>query len=229
MMQTSTTPRTAFDCGWLFLIPGAVLIMCAVLIPSSDDLVELRYRQAQLSTREVQVLGMLEGYASFLDAVEENDPELVRRLAVSQFNLVPSFSEPVAMIGLERDASIDLWIQQTMPIPPAVERESLKPSRLRRFCTGPGRLWIVGIGACLVFFGLLPPVVAAKTKEQSDDLDEDVEEDDEPWEVDELDDDEEWDEDEDDEYEYDDEDDEDGEYEYEYVYEDEDEYEEDED
>lgn len=212
MTTAAATSRTAFDSGWLFLIPGALLIMCAVLIPSSDDLVELRYRQAQLSAREVEVLGMLEGYASFLDAVDENDPELVRRLAVAQFNLVPDFSEPVAMIGLERDASIDLWIQQTMPTAPRVSREQLKPSRLRHLCTGPARLWIVGLGACLVFFGLLPPI-AVDTRD-----DEDVEE-----ALDEYEDQDEEEGDEGDEYEYDDDDDDAYEYDDEDEYEDEDE------
>lgn len=144
------------DSGWLYLISGAALLISAVLIPASDSLAVVRHQRDVIAAREEAVVDHLQSYSNFLDALRQEDPELIRRLAAAQLNLIPSNARPVAMFGNELDASVDNWIIASLPPARVVPAPFVKDSYLRRICTGDHRLWTIGISACLIFWGLLP-------------------------------------------------------------------------
>ena len=160
------------DTGWLFILAGGVIVSAMLLIPPTDDLAQLQIQREQLQAQVNAEEHRAEAYQSFRDALENEDPMLVRRLAVSELNLIPDDVEPIAMLvessdGL--DASVDDWIEETLPKPNAIAiygsttgydrpRETL----LRKLATGPSRLWIMIAGVASIFIGLLPPMRSGK-------------------------------------------------------------------
>ncbi len=144
------------DSGWLYLISGAVLIVSAVLIPAHDSLASVQYQRDIIAAKEQAALDELKSYSTFLDALQQEDPDLVRRLAAAQLNLIPDNASPVAMLGNELDASVDNWIRSSLPPPRIVPAPAVRDSYLRRMCTGQYRLWTIAAGAALIFWGLLP-------------------------------------------------------------------------
>ncbi|MFG0331606.1 MAG: hypothetical protein ACF8PN_17095 [Phycisphaerales bacterium] len=154
--RSRRTDRGRIDSGWLFLLAGAALLVAVTLIPPGDDLAVLRHRRDEMQVREQEFVARLEAYSTFLDAIEEEDPDLIRRLALAQLNLVPEDETPMALLGAAPDASVERWISATLPEPATVEPIHFRETWLRRFSTGTERLWTMAVGASLVFIGLLP-------------------------------------------------------------------------
>ncbi|GEM_PF-1523632 len=167
MLQTSAsqTGLRRVDAGWLFLLAGAALVSSMVLIGPADDLVQLQNRRDGLTAFETDAVAQLQGYETFLEAIDEADPMLVRRLAAAQLNLIPENVRPIGLIGVELDAHVDDWIHETLPPPTTVEPPRVKDSWLRRLSSGPTRLWAMLAGILLVFIGLLPQAETAAEAE----------------------------------------------------------------
>ncbi len=167
MSQTSAsqTGLRRVDAGWLFLLAGAALVSAMVLIGPADDLVQLQSRRDGLAALESDAVSQLQGYETFLEALDEADPMLVRRLAAAQLNLIPENVRPIGLIGVELDAHVDDWIHETLPPPTIVEPPTVKDSWLRRLSNGPTRLWTMLAGILLIFIGLLPQSEAAAGEE----------------------------------------------------------------
>lgn len=168
MSQERSSVRFAprLDAGWLFLSAGVILMASVALIGPLDDLALLRYRRDRLAALEQAATEQLEAYLVFLEAVEEEDPMLMRRLVAAQMNQIPATDEVVGMVGDELDAHVDHWIQSTLPGPAYVEPPIQPDSWLRKLSTGANRLWTLLAGAVLVFIGLLGR--STKTEEQSE-------------------------------------------------------------
>lgn len=157
-------PRTAIDSGWLYMLSGMILVAAVMLIAPADDLARMRYQHELIRAEEEAAQARLASYARLLAAVEERDPDVMRRLFATQLRVVPSGTVPVLLPGESPaemlDASIDSWVEATTPpkrhVPPPVFRDSW----LRRMSAGNGRLWLAGFGLLLVFVGLLPTAEA---------------------------------------------------------------------
>lgn len=147
-----------FDPGWLFLLSGLVMLTAIILLPPSDDLVGLEYKHQLLIDQQHHALDRLEAYTNFLEALDNEDPVLVRRLAATHLNRIPANSEPVAMIGSDLDASVERWIAGTLPVSRDIPVPEFKDTYLRRICRkgSSGRLWIIGLSAILIIIGLMP-------------------------------------------------------------------------
>lgn len=154
--SASQTGLRRVDAGWLYLLAGTALVSSMVLIGPADDLVQLRYRRDRLGALEDDAIAKLQAYETFLEAIDEADPMLVRRLAAAQLNLIPESSKPIGLIGTELDAHVDDWIIETLPPPMEVAPPQVKDSWLRRLSAGPTRLWAMLAGVILIFIGLLP-------------------------------------------------------------------------
>jgi len=173
-MEDMSAQRRHFDSGWLFILAGGAMISAMVLIPAADNLTQLQGRRDHLQARVNAETRRLEAYGSFYDALNREDPMLVRRLAASELNLIPDDAEPVAMLeetGDGLDASIDGWIERTLD-EPGVEyggvaggeaRGEPRVTVLRRLASGGSRLWIMIAGVAAVFVGLLPPMRGGKS------------------------------------------------------------------
>lgn len=149
-------PLVRIEPGWLFLVAGLALLVCTVLIPPADDLARLRHQKDRLAAQDQAVTNVLGAYVAFMDAIDQQDPDLIRRLAVTHRNLVPEGAVLLDAPAEGVAASVDRWILATAPPPPSVGEFKLKDSWLRRLCDGPNRLWTIGAGIVAVFIGLLP-------------------------------------------------------------------------
>ncbi len=175
------SPVQRLDAGWPYLLAGAVLVAAMVLIAPADDLVQIRFHRDRLAALEADAVARLQAYETFLEAIDEADPMLVRRLAAAQLNLVPETVQPIGLMGVELDAHVDHWIRETLPPPTPTEPPVVKDSWLRRLASGPTRLWAILAGVVLIFIGLLPQSEAVEEPHRGErrDRGEDVEEDDE--------------------------------------------------
>lgn len=154
--------KPGIDTGLLFVVPGAAIIAAAVLIPPADDLALIEQQRSELRGQLEHESLRSAAYASFIEAVDQGDPALVRRLAAAQLNLIPATADPVAMIiesSMGLDASVDQWIEETLPSVGVAERgvgEAAADTRLRRLATGPNRVYTMLAGMLVIFIGLLP-------------------------------------------------------------------------
>ncbi len=159
--REAPTGKPGKDVGMLFVIPGAAMIAAAVLIPPADDLAVIEQQRAELQGYLDHENARAGAYASFIEAVDEGEPTLVRRLAAAQLNLIPETADPVSMMvespsGL--DASVDAWIEGTLPAIETTPVESgvAADTKLRRLATGSNRVYTMLAGMLVIFIGLLP-------------------------------------------------------------------------
>lgn len=154
------------DPGWLFLIPGIVLLMAAVLIPAKDDLTEARHLRDRAYSVEDWHTQRLARYSAYLDALDQRDETVVRSLAASQLNMTTEEFEPVLSAGLRGGASVFPELEPPFtPLDPPTPPDT----RLQRLASKPeGRLWLVGLGGLCVLIGLMP--WGSPTNHQREDL-----------------------------------------------------------
>lgn len=148
-------PRAAilFDPGWMFLIAGLVLAAAATLVPATYDLWVMRAQLKHLEAREQENATRLVAYERFITDLAQADPQLVRRLAASQLNLVPRGERPMIVASTAQRPPLD-WVESSVP----AVRASVVPfpdSLLSRLTLGRKALWIAGAGAMCIFLGLL--------------------------------------------------------------------------
>ena len=154
----SRRPATAWfpDPGWLFVLAGLVMCAAVVLVPAENDLHDLEGILGQLRRADVALADRLHAHAAFLDDVDRGSPDLVRRLAVGQLNLVPEGRRAV-LLTRTAPASITDWIDGAAT-PPRGQADAGRPPRLSllsRLTDGPYRLWLLGGSMLSVFMGLL--------------------------------------------------------------------------
>lgn len=142
--------------GWMFLTAGLTLLAVMVLLPPADDLARLQHQRDELAHRERAALDRLRSYATFLDAVESEDADLVRRLAAAQLNRIPANAQPVSLIGSNLDASFVSWIEATVPQLALVGARPDRDTWLRRMAGQRYRMWCVSGAMVLMLIGLLP-------------------------------------------------------------------------
>lgn len=148
-----TQPLFQIDPGWLFLIAGLALCVPVVLIPAQRDVFHLKRQRDTLHAREQQNVAMLRTHVSFLHALDEGDPALVRRLVASQLNLVPEGHTPM-LVAARTSEPIGQWIDAAAHIESPKLAQPVETT-LSRLATGPRRLWLFAGGMFCVFAGLM--------------------------------------------------------------------------
>jgi hypothetical protein len=151
---------TLLDPGWPFVLAGLVLIASAVLVPATYDLWVMRAQLAHLDAQERENGARLDAYTRFVQALDSADPQLVRRLAASQLNLVPRGERPMIVAGSARRSPVE-WAELTVA-PVRAAPEPFPDSLLSRLTLGRKGLWILGAGAMCVFLGLLSAPVRVR-------------------------------------------------------------------
>ncbi len=141
------------DPGWLFLIAGLTMSAALILIPANRDLEDLERQLEQLRAEDAALSARLRAHSDFLDALDRDDPALIRRLAAGQLNLVPVDQQPV-LLTRSPSVSVSNWIDRT------VRQTSLAPeaghqSKLSELASGPFTLWLLGSSILSVFIGLM--------------------------------------------------------------------------
>jgi hypothetical protein len=146
-------PTVLFDPGWLFVVAGLVLVASSALVPATYDLWIMRTQLRHLEAEAQENDRRMAAYSSFIHDLDRADPQLVRRLAAAQLNLVPRGERAILVAGTARRNPVD-WVDAT--VTPVVAKVVPFPdSLLSRLTLGRKSLWIAGAGAMCIFLGLL--------------------------------------------------------------------------
>lgn len=149
-------PIDRFDPGWLFLLPGLVLLSMTVIIPAQADLTEARWQRDRALAIEGQRKERLFKHERYLAALESQEPGVARALAASQLNLVPAGRAPI--LEVDDPATSDASVFPSLePAPIVLPELHQVDSRLARWARDDqSRLWLIAAGSILVMIGLLP-------------------------------------------------------------------------
>jgi hypothetical protein len=146
-------PLFRLDPGWPFVLAGLALLIAGILIPVQRELHELRGQQKIVEATEARVYARLEAYDRFLTDLRAADPDLVRRLAIANLNMVPKGEQSLLLTpGLNQ--SVAEWIDESVP-PVQLRPEPYPDTLLGRLAVGPNRLWMLAASVFLLFVGLL--------------------------------------------------------------------------
>lgn len=145
-----------FDAGWLLLVPGIVIVALMVLLPAVEDLERARFYRDRARLAEQHAQARLANHDEYLAALKRGDEGVIRSLAATQLNKAPAGMQllrPEGEISTESAAIYDRLE------PPALVLNEYRRSysTLEKLALGERtRLWGIGLGALLIFAGLLP-------------------------------------------------------------------------
>jgi hypothetical protein len=147
------------DPGWLYLAAGFIVLAATVLIPAADELDKVRAERDKALAVERHRVQRVANYGFYLEALEREEPSLVRALAASQLNQIPAdrsliLETPDLMPGAMAMGSIFAALE-----PPPLRLPERRPpgSILYRWTTSDSsRTWLIGAGALCLLMGLLP-------------------------------------------------------------------------
>ncbi|MFM8818519.1 MAG: hypothetical protein ACKOHI_11715 [Phycisphaerales bacterium] len=142
-----------FDPGWLFVVAGLVLVASAALVPATYDLWVMRTQLKHLEAQELENDRRLAAYSRFVNDLDRVDPQLVRRLAASQLNLVPEGERPMIVASTVARTPAE-WVEASVA-PVRAATVPFPDSLLSRLTLGRKSLWIGGAGVMCIFLGLL--------------------------------------------------------------------------
>lgn len=166
--------------GWLFILVGSAAVAAATLIPAYLDTLDLQQARAEQALRAEMLAEERERYESFHRALVDDDPVLLKRLALSELRLKPAGTEvaergprdPVALVTDPSRSTIERALQ-AQPLARSIENELSRPdlkrqteievelerpreTRLVAAATGEHRPWVAGFGALMLLMGLWP-------------------------------------------------------------------------
>ncbi|MFM9958583.1 MAG: hypothetical protein ACKVZJ_10940 [Phycisphaerales bacterium] len=152
----AAVPLFSFDPGWLFVVAGAALLSCLIIIPAQEDLRLAHDAKARALALESHRSNRLSNYAAYVDALGRRDDTLMKALAASQLNLAPADKAALVTSAeyITRSAGVfaDLEPAFTPPIP-STPPDSLLYALSTR---STARMWVIVIGAVAILYGLLP-------------------------------------------------------------------------
>jgi hypothetical protein len=152
----STAPLFKIDPGWLFVIAGAALLSCLVLIPAQEDLRLAHAARDRALALEQHRSNRISNYAAYTDALNRRDDTLMMALAAGQLNLAPA--DKAALVSsaeyITRSAGVFADLEPKFEPPVPTERPD---SLLYALATRKApRMWVMIIGAVAILYGLLP-------------------------------------------------------------------------
>lgn len=156
-------PLFRLDPGWLFLLPGLVMLSATAIMPALDDLARAEAHREKALALETYRSQKLVNHLTYLDALEREDETVLIGLAASQLNLAPADRRVVIApagggLGVVGDASVldgleAEYVAPTVAMPP--------DSLLHRLSTNRHtRLWLIAAAAMCVLYGILPPATS---------------------------------------------------------------------
>jgi len=180
---TDPTPADAIVGGavsWLFILVGLAAVAAAALIPAYFDTLDIQQARAYQAA-EADMLAQERGrYQDFHQALIDDDPVLIERLAMTELRLQPvgtrvaqrTPSDPLALVDEPTQEAIDRALMQ-QPLMRSIENELSRPdlkaqmqievnierpraTRIVQAATGENRPWVAGGGAMLLMLGLWP-------------------------------------------------------------------------
>lgn len=155
-VRARAVPLFRFDPGWLFVIAGAALLSCLIILPAQEDLRLAHDAKARALALEAHRSKRLANYAAYTDALARRDETLMKALAASQLNLAPADKAALVTSAeyITRSAGVFADLEPAfVPPVPSTPPDSL----LYALATRPTpRMWVIIIGAVAILYGLLP-------------------------------------------------------------------------
>lgn len=166
--------------GWLFILVGCAAIAAAALIPAYFETLDIKQARETEAIKAQMLADEQQRYIDFHQALIDDDPVLIERLAMTELRLKPvgtdvaqhAASDPLALVGEPTNAAIQDALagqSQMRSIENELSRPDLKQravidvqlerpreTRLILAATGEYRPLLAGVGALLVLMGLWP-------------------------------------------------------------------------
>jgi hypothetical protein len=166
--------------GWLFILVGCAAIAAAALIPAYFDTLDTRQARENEAVKAKMLADERQRYIDFHQALIDDDPVLIERLAMTELRLKPvgsqvaqhGPSDPMALVLEPTSIAIEQAFagqSQMHSIENELSRPDLKrqavidvqidrprQTRLIIAATGEYRPILAGAGALLVLMGLWP-------------------------------------------------------------------------
>lgn len=166
--------------GWLFVLVGCAAIAAAALIPAYFETLDVKQARETETIKAEMIADERQRYVDFHEALVDDDPVLIERLAMTELRLKPVGTEvaqrdeadPLALVteaspsamrramaGQSRMRSIENELSR-----PDLKRQAVidvqidrpRDTRLILAATGEYRPLLAGFGALLVLMGLWP-------------------------------------------------------------------------
>jgi hypothetical protein len=189
--EDSPTPYTPADAviggmlGWLFIVVGSAMVAATALVPAYLDTLDVQEAREIEAARARMLAEERQRYEDFHQALIEEDPVLLERLAMTELRLKPTGT------GLAERAAFDPLALVTDPAPNAIDRamadqplmrsienelsrpdlkraatidvdiERPKKTKVLGYVTGEMRPYVASFGALLLLVGLWPRRVAS--------------------------------------------------------------------
>ena len=166
--------------GWLFIMVGCASIAAAALIPAYFDTLDIQQARETEAIKATMLAEERQRYEDFHQALVDDDPVLIERLAMTELRLKPvgtevarqSPSDPLALVADPEPLAIQHALA-SQPQMRSIENELSRPdlkqqavidvvierpreTRLIIAATGEFRPLLAGFGALLVLMGLWP-------------------------------------------------------------------------
>ena len=155
--EQHASAAVSIDSGWPFLFCALLLLACTVLIPAFEDLDYVRWQRDRALALEAHRFDRAMAYERYLAALDRQDPDLVRALALTQLNAVPETRTVLMPVSLAGRTSIFADLEpDRVHLPERFETRSILKSLTTSQRTRP---WLIGFGAVLLFIGLTPPAL----------------------------------------------------------------------
>jgi hypothetical protein len=155
-LRLPNAPLFRLDPGWLFVIAGAALLSCLVIIPAQEDLRLAHAAKDRAFALERHRSNRIANYASYSGALQRREPTLMMALAAGQLNLAPADKAALVTSSeyITRSAGVfaDLEPKFEPPVPSARPDSLLYTLATHR----TARMWVMVIGAVSILYGLLP-------------------------------------------------------------------------
>lgn len=155
-LRLPNAPLFRLDPGWLFVIAGAALLSCLVIIPAQEDLRLAHAAKARALALESHRSKRIANYASYTDAINGRQETLMLALAAGQLNLAPADKAALVTSSeyITRSAGVFADLEPKFEPPaPTTRPDSLLYSLATR---KTARMWVMVIGAVSILYGLLP-------------------------------------------------------------------------
>ena len=171
--------------GWLFIFVGCAAVAAAALIPVYFETLDVKQARETEAIKVQMLADERQRYIDFHQALADDDPVLIERLAMTELRLKPvgtevaqhTASDPLALVVEPTPAAIRHAIA-SQPQMRSIENELSRPdlkqqavidvqlerprqTRLILAATGEYRPLLAGAGALLVLLGLWPRRAAA--------------------------------------------------------------------
>jgi hypothetical protein len=180
LKRTISGTALALFPGWVFLLAGIATVMACLMVPAWQEHQMMQWRKLTLEA-QVHLLDQQAGiYKQFDNALEQQNPILLQRLAYTQLGLIPEgtgplqLNQPLPPVGSPTystqhtdgwfsalaDASTsgqDVYESVLEPgkMPRAIQPPQMASSSFVRLTTGPLRSWVMLLGLLGIVLGLM--------------------------------------------------------------------------